>query len=150
MERKRGNQKVAGQDKVVLDSSVIVKWFTTEDGSEKSVSYLDSFVKGSLSIVVTELVFYEVANALRYSPDFTPTEVKSSIDHLLNLKLDAKSLSAKLAEDSAEIAFNCNVTFYDAVPVAIANIEKVQCITADRTSQFAKLSPKGYPIRLLE
>ena len=141
---------MARHDKVVLDSSVIVKWFATEDGSEKSISYLDSFIKGSLSIAVSELVFYEVANALRYNPDFTPSDVKSSVEHLLNLKLDAKSLNAKLVKESAEIAFDCNVTFYDAVPIALAKIEKVQCITADRTSQFARLSPKGYPVKLLE
>ena len=141
---------MARQDKVVLDSSVIVKWFATEDGSEKSISYLDSFIKGSLSIAVSELVFYEVANALRYNPDFTSSDVKSSVEHLLNLKLDAKSLNAKLVKESAEIAFDCNVTFYDAVPIALAKIEKVQCITADRTSQFARLSPKGYPVKLLE
>ncbi|MBI2125737.1 MAG: type II toxin-antitoxin system VapC family toxin [Thaumarchaeota archaeon] len=141
---------MARYDKVVLDSSVIVKWFTTEDGSEKSISYLDSFIKGSLSIAVSELVFYEVANALRYNPAFTSSDVKSSVEHLLNLKLDAKSLNAKLVKESAEIAFDCNVTFYDAVPVALAKIEEVQCITADRTSQFARLSPKGYPVKLLE
>lgn len=141
---------MARQDKVVLDSSVVVKWFTAEDGSERSISYLDSFTRGSLSIVVSELAFYEVANALRYNPDFTFMDVRSSVEHLLNLKLDVKSLDTELVKESAQIAFDCNVTFYDAVPVALAKIEKVKCITADRTSQFAKLSPRGYPIELLD
>lgn len=136
--------------KVILDSSVIVKWFTREEGSDKSTALMDSFVTGSISILVSALVFYEAANALRYRPDFTPRDVESSIGHLLNLGMDVRGLDSKLVEESTRIAFDGGVTFYDAVPVAIAKLEKVSCITADRESQFAKLSPLGYPVQLLE
>jgi len=48
------------------------------------------------------------------------------------------------------LAFDGKVTLYDAVPVAIAKLEGMQCITADAKSQFPPLSLKRYPIRLLE
>ena len=42
-----------------------------------------------------------------------------------------------------------NVTFYDALPVAIAEKRKTVCKTADEKTQYKKLQPKGYPIELL-
>lgn len=141
---------MARQNKVVLDSSVVVKWFTREDGSEEATELMSSFVSGSLSILVSGLVLYEVANALRYKPDFTGKDVEHSIEQLLRLELDVRNLSPDLVKESTKIAFDGDVTFYDALPVALAKLERVQCITADRLSQFARLSNRGYPIQLLE
>lgn len=135
---------------VVLDSSVIVKWFTKEEGSLLALGLLDSFTDGSLAILVSELTLYEVANALRYKPDFSTEELKRCVSQLLELQFEIRKFDIALLNETARIAFEGGVTFYDAVPVAIAMIEKARCITADRKTQFTPLSRKGYPIRLLE
>ena len=135
---------------VVLDSSVIVKWFTKEEGSLLALELLDSFTDGSLAILASELTFYEVSNALRYKPDFSSEEINRCVSHLLGLQFEIKKFDNTLLRETSRIAFDGGVTFYDAVPVAIAKIEKAHCITADRKTQFTPLSRKGYPIRLLE
>jgi len=137
--------------KIVLDSSVIVKWFTKEEGSSSALKLLDSFTEaGSLEITISELAFYEVANALRYKPGFSSEDVERCISNLLELELDVKKLDGPLLLESAEAAFVGKVTFYDAVPAAIAKLEGIQCITADVKSQFLPLSLRRYPVRLLE
>lgn len=140
---------MARRSKVVLDSSVLVKWFTKEEGSSSALEILDKLTEGSLLVVISDLTLYEVANALRYKPDFSSEEVKHCISSLLELELEVRELDEKLLSEIAEIAFDGEVTFYDAVPVGIARIEKIRCITADKKTQFVPLSRKGYPIRLL-
>jgi len=133
-----------------LDSSVIVKWFTKEDGSPAALRILDSFTNSSLSVMISALTFYELANALTFKPDFSNEDVERCVSHLLQLELEVKELDDALLKESAKIAFEGKVTFYDAVPVGIAKLEKTRCITADRKTQFLPLSQLGYPIRLLE
>jgi predicted nucleic acid-binding protein len=141
---------VARRAKIVLDSSVIVKWFTKEERSDEAIRILDSLTDASLPIAVSELTFYEVANALRYKPGFSTEDVRHCISCLLQLELEVRKLDEALLGEAAKIAFDGNVTFYDAVPVVIAKLERVHCVTADRITQFLPLSRRGYPIRLLE
>lgn len=65
---------MARRSKVVLDSSIIVKWFTKEEGSLLALELLDSFINGYLTILESELIFY-VANALRCNPDFSSEDL---------------------------------------------------------------------------
>jgi predicted nucleic acid-binding protein len=141
---------MAGRSKIVLDSSVIVKWFTREEKSQNAVQLLDSFVNGSLSIIVSDLAFYEVANALVFKPDFSREDMEGCISRLIDLDLETVKLDEILLGESSRIAFVGRVTFYDAVPVGIAKLRKLHCLTADRKTQFGPLSRKGYPIELLE
>jgi len=58
-------------------------------------------------------------------------------------------LTEDLASRTGEIAYEGKVTFYDALPVAIAENRKTICITADEETQYKKLKPKDFPIELL-
>ncbi len=48
---------------VVLDSSVVVKWFSREAKSDEALKLMDSHVKGSLELSILDLSFCEVSNA---------------------------------------------------------------------------------------
>ncbi len=141
---------MARLSKIVLDSSVVIKWFTKEEGSASALRILDSFANNSLLVTISELTFYETANALRYKPDFSSEDVKRCVSYLMDLELDVRPLHEKLVGEATKVAFDGKVTFYDAVPVSIAHLEKAQCLTADRETQFLPLSRKGYPVKLLD
>ncbi len=49
-------------EKVVADASVIVKWFVDEMYSENARKLRDEFINGSVEMVSTELMPYEVLN----------------------------------------------------------------------------------------
>ena len=51
--------------------------------------------------------------------------------------------------NSLKIAYEVKVTFYDPLPVALAERRKAVCITADEANQYKKLQTKAYPIELL-
>ena len=55
MERKKG--KLSGS--FVLDSSVIIKWFSEEDETDLALSLREGFLKGDVDIIVPDLQLYE-------------------------------------------------------------------------------------------
>lgn len=134
---------------VVVDSSVAVKWFSEEEATPHALELRDSHVKGRITLMTTPLLACELANALRYKPDYNKDRLTEAMNHFYNLHLYEAPIDAHLLSRSSEIAFKGNVTIYDAIPVALAVLKKTKCITADQDTQYAKLKPKGYPIELL-
>ena len=134
---------------IILDSSVVGKWFSTETKSDEAHKFLDSYIQGTVELTISEILICEVSNALRYKPDYDTQKWKTALTHLFNLHMNVTHLNENLTIRTGEIAFDGKITFYDALPVAIAENRKTVCITADEDTQFKKLQPKGYPIELL-
>jgi predicted nucleic acid-binding protein len=127
----------------------VVKWFSTEPKSDEALKLLDSYVQGSVELIVSEMLFCEVGNALRYKPDYDTQKWKTALTQLFNLHMNVTHLNEDLITRTGEIAYEEKVTFYDALPVAIAEHAKTVCITADEETQYKKLQIKNYPIQLL-
>ena len=134
---------------IVLDSSVVVKWFSTETKSVEALKLLDSYIQGTVELTISEILICEVGNALRYKPDYDTQKWKTALAQLFNLHMNVTHLNEDLTIRTGEIAYEGKVTFYDALPVAIAEHKKTICITADEETQYKKLQPKDYPIELL-
>ena len=134
---------------VILDSSVVGKWFSREVKSDEALKFLDSYIQGSTELVVSDILFCEVGNALRYKPDYDTQKWKIALAQLFNLRMKVVRLNEALMNRAGEIAYDGQVTVYDALPVAIAEHKKTVCITADEQTQYKKLQTKGFPIELL-
>jgi predicted nucleic acid-binding protein len=134
---------------IVLDSSVVVKWFSTETKTVEALKLLDSYIQGTVELTISEILICEVGNALRYKPDYDTPKWKTALAQLFNLHMNLTHLTKDLITRTGEIAYDGKVTFYDALPVAIAEHKKTICITADEDTQYKKLQPKHYPVELL-
>lgn len=134
---------------VVLDSSVVVKWFSSETKTDEALRLRDSYIQDSLKLTISEILIAEVANALRYKPDYDNEKLRRALSSLLSLHLNIVHLNETIITKTVEIAYEGKVTFYDALPVAIAEHRKTSCVTADQETQHKRLQPKGYPIELL-
>jgi len=128
---------------------VVVKWFSKETKSVEALAIMDSYVQGSVELIVSEILFCEVGNALRYKPDYDAEKWRTALTQLFNLRMKVAQLTQDLVARAGEIAYDGKVTFYDALPVAIAEHKKTVCVTADEETQYRKLQIKGYPIELL-
>lgn len=141
---------MAGQEQVVVDSSVVVKWFSgSEPGSDLAVHLRDEHIKGLRKLWASDLLFHEVANALRYKPEYNLERLREAVRALYEIHLNVRSTDEKILERAVEIAVDGEVTVYDAVPVAIAELKETVCITADDKTQYKKLKRKAYPVQLL-
>jgi len=134
---------------ITVDSSVVVKWFSQEDRTAEALSLRDFHVEGTVDLWITPLLYCEVANALRYKPDYDEKKLAEALIYLLNLHLNVAPIGFSLLSRAGEIAYDGDVTVYDALPVALAESQDAFCITADEETQYRKLKPKNYPVELL-
>jgi len=69
----------------VLDASVVIKWFSEEEYTDRALKLRDDFSKGEIELVVPDLMLYEVSNALRYNSDFDETDVAEAVGTLFDI-----------------------------------------------------------------
>jgi len=117
---------------LVLDATVAVKWFTNEPLRDKALLIRDKYVKGLVDLIAPGLLFYEVANALRYNPRFGVEEVKNALKALEKLGISLYDFEGQLRDTSIELAYRFGITVYDAAYVALAVIQDAVLYTADK------------------
>ena len=116
---------------LVLDASVLLKWFKQEKYTEIATRIKDDFVNGVHEIVVPDLILYEITNAMRHDKRFDARLVKESLDNLIKMEIDIVIPSQDLISHAIEISYNNNVTIYDAIYIALAELNNAVFITAD-------------------
>jgi len=117
---------------LILDASVAVKWFTMEPLRDKALIIRDKYVNGELELEAPSLLYYEVANALRYNPRFGIEEVRSAVRALEDLAITIYDFKGELASRAVELAYRFGITVYDAAYVALAAIRNATLYTADK------------------
>ena len=121
----------------IIDTSVAVKWFCHEESDAGIALQLRVQLRnGCCSIASPDILIYELANALKYNPNFTTKEVKTALNSVFDMGLDIKKADTLVTSQAIDIAFRFNVTVYDAYFMALSRIEKKSLITADY--KFAK------------
>lgn len=116
---------------VIVDASVVVKWFVEEEYSREARLMRDAYANRLIDIAAPSLLPYEVLNALKYSGAFGEEELKEVAKTLEDFQLTLYNLEGKLAEKSVELAMRKGITIYDASYVALAQILNTELYTAD-------------------
>lgn len=117
---------------LVLDASVAVKWFNVEPLRDKALIIRKKYVDGEIDLIAPTLLYYEVANALRYNPRFGIEEVKSALKTLEDLGIKIYDFRGELRENSIELAYRYGITVYDAAYIALAILQNATLYTADK------------------
>lgn len=118
-------------EKKVVDASVVAKWFLNEQGSDEALKLRDDHIACRTFLIVPELAFLEVLNALRYKGQDADA-LKKANNALWDAQLHVEKLNSFLLEKAAQAALKHNSSLYDAVYVALANKFGVPLITADK------------------
>jgi predicted nucleic acid-binding protein len=117
---------------VVLDSSVIIKWFQKYEALQKHALMIrQAYLKGKLKIYVPDLLIYEIGNVLRYKPDMNEITVQKALQNLYNMKISIEHIDIMRIRRSIQIAYFYNVTVYDAVFVTLTEQLESNFITDD-------------------
>jgi len=117
---------------IVVDASIVVKWFLEEKFSDKALELRNDYVGGVITITVPSLLEYEVLNALKYSNVYTMKELKEIGKALNKYGFETYELEGKLKELTVEIALEKKITVYDASYVALAKQLNTTLYTADK------------------
>ena len=143
MERKKG--KLSGN--FVLDSSVIIKWFSEEDETDLALSLREGFLKGDADITVPDLQLYEIANALRFNKKLNAADVANAVNSLIGIGINIVVPTKDVISSAVSLAFQFGITFYDAYFIALAKELNYSFVTADE-KLFNKIKSLKFTILL--
>lgn len=133
--------------KNILDASVILKWFTKEEDSDKAIVYLKAFQNNDITIIVPSLLFYELGNAL-----ISKKESKYFIADiglkLQNLQLEVRDVGLSWFRKICQNALDYSLTYYDASYLTLMQEENCEFITADK-KLYEKVKKKFTLVHLL-
>jgi len=117
----------------VLDTSVILKWFLQEDGTEAAESYLQRLLLGQAIVFVPSSLFYEFGNVLwvRRRDELTLESSLAIWQRLKQLPLNVVDWN-ELFPEAISLAYQHEIAVYDAAFVRLAQIKGCDLITADQ------------------
>ncbi len=115
----------------VVDSSIVVKWFLNERGSDLAIEIRDRFATNQIKLIVPTLLFYEVMNALRFSGSFDIQDLRIASRSLSDYQFEIWRPVGKLLELSSQLSLEKDLTIYDACYVGLANRTGSKVITED-------------------
>jgi predicted nucleic acid-binding protein len=117
---------------LVLDTSVIVKWFRQgELLADRALVLRDAYLDGQIVIAVPSLVAYELANVLHYKGDLSTDQVQEAVGSVFDMELEWVPPSSEVMRRAVEISRSYETTVYDAAFVALCESLEATFITAD-------------------
>lgn len=119
--------------KIVVDTSVLVKWFKTrdEDLVEEARALLDTVQTQILEVHVPALLLYELGNILLLKTRLGYAGLDDAIHRLEALPITVAPPAIPLLRRAARLGRELTLTFYDASFLALAAELDCPYITAD-------------------
>ena len=128
---------------MVIDTSVVAKWFVEEDERDKSILVRNQLLSGKISLVAPRLLIYEMGNVLTLNTNLNSKEISDALRSLVDIGLEIYVMGFDELEMATKISRKFNITFYDAVFASLAKILNTKLVTADK-SLSRKLREPGF------
>lgn len=122
---------------IVIDASVVVKWYIPERNHEQALALRDDYLAGHHSLCAPTLLPYEVINALKYSGQYHSDRLHEAARTLPEYGIDL--IPYQDAGPIAQVATTTDCPVYDAAYLAIADTIDAPVYTAD-TALLERLS----------
>ncbi|MBS7653160.1 type II toxin-antitoxin system VapC family toxin [Candidatus Bathyarchaeota archaeon] len=116
---------------LIVDASVVVKWFVDEEYSNKAIKIRDMYIDGKIRILAPEIINFEILNALYYKKLFSENELREISEALDAYSFDLYSLKGEYSRKTVEIMFYNDITIYDASYISLAVMRNTFMYTAD-------------------
>lgn len=120
--------------RLLLDTSVLVKWFHSEGEpeAEQADAIRAAHFAGEVTVHVLDLALYELGNVLTRSLGWPPDAVADQLDDVVTMCGAPLILTAEQLRDSAFLAGEHRLSFYDAAWAAAARAWGIPLVSADR------------------
>lgn len=122
---------------LVLDASVVVKWFSTADEAHLKIALAirDAHIDGRYSLIVPDILYHEVANALVHKAKLGTDYLIRSVNSLFDLDMVVFPVTAERLRSSVQLARVTGMTEYDAVYAIAAIDNRCPLVTANPKHQ---------------
>lgn len=116
----------------ILDSSVIVPLFNQEEETVNAELLFDLFNEYIIPFAISPLVLHEVGNCIILISKKAKLDGMEYMKRFLEMDLKVIEVDNDLLLSAYDIAKEYDLTFYDAVHVAVSRKEKSVLITLDK------------------
>lgn len=119
-------------EEIVVDASVIVKWFVVEQLREKALGIRDDFIEGRIRLNAPALMLFEVLNATKHGHRDIDSRALGEISESLGLYgIKLYNLEGEYAKETVQAALDNSLTIYDASYIALAKYLQTTVYTSD-------------------
>jgi predicted nucleic acid-binding protein len=118
-------------DKVVIDTSVIVKWFVQESDTTKAQNILEQQKNNKIQIILPDVVLLELINALYWGKKIPYRNIVKALKAMSKIRIIYKKAHDSLLLTTLSLMTKHKIQSYDALFIALAEQEKCPLITAD-------------------
>lgn len=125
----------------LLDTSIAVKWFVTEEDSERATSLRRAHLWGGIQLYVPDLLLMELANALRYTGRLSEERILDDLATFAALEISIVPFSIEVLRASVALSLEHDLAVYDAYFLAVAQDLGIPFVTADR-KMLTRLAPE--------
>jgi predicted nucleic acid-binding protein len=115
----------------LLDTSVAVKWFVTEEDSEKALDLQQAHLRDDLQLNAPDVLLMESANALCYA-GLTEERILQNLETFFTLGVEFIPFSTDVLNSAVSFSLEHDLAVYDAYFLALARALEMPLITADR------------------
>jgi predicted nucleic acid-binding protein len=117
---------------VVVDASVVLRWFVRQEGYEAAAAWLERFIADPELLVAPDLLRFEVHGALaRLTPRRDKAWARRSFERFERLGIRMVSSDRGLFDRALVLAAELKIAGYDALYIAHAEALRVPWLTAD-------------------
>lgn len=118
---------------LLIDTSVLVKWFHAEGESELAPARAlrSAHLAGDVEALVIDLAYYEVGNVLTRALKWPATDVADQLDDLRAILGEPVPMTASWLRPATAVAQTHQLLFYDASWAAAAAELGISLISAD-------------------
>lgn len=124
-----GHGSTGDREPVVVDASVVVKWYVPERDHEAARAVRDAYLDGAVDLLAPSLLPYEVVNALRYADLFDDDQLEAAASTLPDYGIEFVPFRRLDAVPTA--AATADASVYDAAYLALAAARDCRLYTAD-------------------
>lgn len=117
---------------LILDASVVIKWFLEENLSQKAIEYRKQHLGKKITLVAPSLLNLEIINALCTKSGVSLKAVLSAIEVFYFTNIKEYPFVKLLAQKATRLSRKYQVSIYDASYIALAQKFNCQFITADK------------------
>jgi predicted nucleic acid-binding protein len=119
--------------KIVVDTSVLIKWFKTRDEEllKEAKQLLEEIERRRVEVHVPALLLYEVGNILLLKTRLGLTALEAALDGLESLPFVVAPPATPLLKRAVRLGRQLNLTFCDASFLALAVELDCPFVTAD-------------------
>jgi predicted nucleic acid-binding protein len=127
---------------LLLDTSVLIKWFHAEGEEELAEARLlrAAHLRGDVEAHILDLALYEVGNVLLRALRWDPADAADQLDDLLTIMGTPIVSALEWLRLAAELSSAHGLTFSDAAWAAAAQSMGIPLVSADRQLRSAGLA----------